>query len=213
MAGQVRSTAKPELGSRCGQGRTNSTPLDQEPARQRGWQASVWSAWVQQKTGENGMAAEVDRAAIPRSDQLARIPAVCERLAQSVGLAWRPGSEELWTVSETSGTSWATTCAGLLTRVRPAVLRLDLSTTASQWIRGSRRHATDWSAKAVKPDYATATTGAAGLAFADGRPCCRARAGAFVGCTVPGTASRPTATRWCSCPSSMVARVGSRARY
>jgi len=135
--------------------------------------------------GENGMAAEAGRAAVLEIDPASRTSRTyASGLRNPVGLAWRPGSRELWVVVNERDELGNNLVPDYLTQVRPGAFYgwpySYYGRHVDPRVKPSRPELV---ASAVVPDYALGNHVAPlGLAFADGVGLLPAFAkGAFIG--------------------------------
>ena len=121
--------------------------------------------------GENGMQVETGRAAVLEIDPLARTTRVyASGLRNPVGLAWRPGSQELWAVVNERDELGNNLVPDYLTQVRPGAFYGWPYSYYGQNVDPRVKPARpELVATAIAPDYALGNHVAPlGLAFADG---------------------------------------------
>jgi glucose/arabinose dehydrogenase len=135
--------------------------------------------------GENGMAAEADRAAIHEVDIATGGSRVfASGLRNPVGLDWRPGTDELWTVVNERDELGSDLVPDYLTRVREGAFYGWPWSYFGQHVDARvQPQRPDLLSKAVVPDYALgAHVAPLGLAFYNGEALpAKYHGGAFVG--------------------------------
>ncbi len=134
--------------------------------------------------GENGMQAEAGRAAVVEIDPRARTSRIyASGLRNPVGIAWRPGSQELWAVVNERDELGNNLVPDYLTQVRSgAFYGWPYSYYGQHLDPRVQPSRPDLVATAIAPDYALGNHVAPlGLAFAEGASLPGFAQGAFVG--------------------------------